>query len=164
MESEHNNQDTASTAKVFSINCSEEKGAARVPLQQAYVSEQCGLVGDSRGSVEKRHVCFLSIETIRKQAECPKAEKKDAVFGPGDFAENITTKGLDLAQLKIGDRLHIGTNATLEISKIGKKCHKYCALFQSGIDCIIPKETLFAAVVKDGTIAQNDAIEIIAYS
>ncbi len=146
--------------KIYSINLSRTKGTTKVSVKEGKLIEDFGLEGDAHGGPGIRQVSFLAIESIKKQSECPKAKKKGVVLGPGDFAENITTQGMDLARLKIGDMLKIGREVILEISKIGKECHKYCAIYYKIGDCIMPHEGIFAKVLKRGRIAVGDRIEL----
>jgi len=147
--------------KIFSINQSKKKGVVKTSIEKARLIEDFGLKGDAHGGPGIRQISLLAIESIKKQSECPKARKKGISLGPGDFAENITTEGLDLANLKIGNRLKVGTVTILEISKIGKECHKYCAIYYKIGDCIMPREGIFAKVVKGGEISVGDQIEVI---
>ena len=80
---------------------------------------------------------------------------------PGDFAENITTKDIDLLSLKIGKRLAVGKDALLEISQIGKTCHSRCNIYYQAGDCVMPREGIFAYVLKDGIIKVGDEIKCI---
>ncbi len=146
---------------LFSINLSKTRGVARTPVKSAVLREDFGLEGDARSGPGQRQVSLLAIESIRKQPECPKANKRESSFGPGDFSESITTEGLDLARLEIGDRLNIGAGIILEISKIGKECHKYCAIYHKLGDCVIPREAIFAKIIKSGRITAGDGIEVI---
>ena len=148
--------------KIFSINQSKKKGAVKTSIEKARLIEDFGLEGDVHGGPGIKQLSLLAIESIKKQSECPKARKKGVSLGPGDFAENITTEGLDLANLKIGNRLKIGTAIILEISKISKECHKYCAIYYKIGDCIMPREGIFAKVVKGGEIIAGDEIEVIS--
>ena len=81
--------------------------------------------------------------------------------GPGDFAENITTQGIDLLRLSIGDRLHVGT-CDLEITQIGKECHARCAIFEAVGDCVMPREGVFARVIAGGDVRPGDGVSLIA--
>jgi len=148
--------------KIFSINQSKIKGVAKssASSKEARLTENFGVEGDVHGGPGLRQVSLLAIESVRKQTECPKAKKKGVTLGPGDFAENITTEGLDLTQLKIGDKLNIGSQVVLEISKIGKECHKYCAIYYKLGDCIMPREGIFAKVLTGGKIAIGDEIGV----
>jgi len=145
--------------RIYSINYSKKKGTIKTSIEKANLIEGFGLEGDVHAEPGIRQISLLAIESIMRQLECSKVKKKDVVLGPGDFAENITTEGLDLAQLKIGDRLNIGERVILEISKIGKECHKYCAIYYKIGDCIMPREGIFAKVLKGGEIAVGERIE-----
>jgi len=147
--------------RIFSINSSGTKGVPKEAVEKARLIEHFGLEQDAHSGPGLRQVSLLAIESIKKQAECPKTKKKNITLGPGDFAENITTEGLDLARLTIGTRIRVGKEALLEVSKIGKDCHKYCAVYQKVGDCIMPREGIFAGVVKGGEIAAGDEMEIV---
>jgi len=146
--------------KVFSINYSKTKGTSKIPIKSALLIEGYGLDKDAHAGSGLRQVSLLSIEGIQKQKECVKIKKPDASLEAGDFAENITTEGLDLSELEIGDKLKIGCNVILEISKIGKECHKYCSIYYKIGDCIMPREGIFAKVLKGGEIKVGSAIEV----
>lgn len=147
--------------RIFSINFSRAKGVAKKAIKEARLIENFGIEQDAHSGPGLRQVSLLSIESIRKQGECPKAKKKNVTLGPGDFAENITTEGLDFVRLKIGDRLKMGKSAIAEISKIGKECHKYCAIYYKVGDCIMPREGIFAKVLDGGEISVGDDIKVI---
>lgn len=151
--------------KIFSINRGKARGTAKRAVKEARLIEGFGLEGDVHGGRNLQQVSILAIESIKKQTVCPRVEKNKLrpkgsnSFGPGDFSENITTEDLDLTQLKIGDRLRIGTHVVLEISKIGKECHKYCTIYQGDRDCIMSCEGIFTKVLRGGKINIGDRIE-----
>lgn len=147
--------------RIFSINYSRTKGTPKIPVKKALLLERVGLENDAHAGSDLRQVSLLSIESIRKQKECAKIKKENLSLDAGDFAENITTEGLNLADLKLGHRLKVGKQAILEISKIGKECHRYCAIYYRAGDCIMPKEGIFAKVLKGGEISTGDDIEVI---
>ena len=147
--------------KIFSIHYGKSKKDLKETVKQSKLLEGFGLEGDAHGGPGTRQVSLLSIESIREQTECPKIEKRGLCLGPGDFSENITTEGLNLSQLRIGDRLNIGRDAILQISKIGRECHKHCSIYSKMSDCIIPREGLFAMVLHGGTISVDDIVEVI---
>ncbi len=147
--------------RIFSINCSKMKGVSKEAIKKARLIENFGLQQDVHSGPGLRQISLLAIESIKKQAECPKAKKKNITLGPGDFAENITTEGLNLAELNIGAKVKVGKEAILEISKIGKACHRHCAIYQKVGDCIMPREGIFAKVVKGGEIAVGDEMEVV---
>jgi MOSC domain-containing protein YiiM len=77
----------------------------------------------------------------------------------GAFAENITTRGIDLITLQIGERLQVGDQVVLEITQIGKECHNSgCAIKKATGDCIMPREGIFARVIKGGVVVKDDSI------
>ena len=154
---------TGDKGSIFSINYSNKKGRAKRAINGGRLIEDFGLEGDAHGGPGLRQVSLLSIESVRKQVECPKVKKRAFSLSPGDFAENITTEGIDLANLKLGDRLRVGNQVILEISKIGKECHRYCAVYYKIGDCIMPREGIFARVLKGGNIAVGDRIEVNRY-
>ena len=79
---------------------------------------------------------------------------------PGDFAENIDTQGIDIDQIKIGDRIIIGDNIVLEVSQIGKECHSGCEIQKLTGECIMPKKGVFAKVLKGGIVKRNDNLRV----
>src|SRR3989338_1744075 len=147
--------------RIFSINYSKVKGVPKTPIKSALLIEGLGLDKDAHAGGGLKQVSLLSIESIRKQKECAKVKKTCLLLEPGDFAENITTEGLDLSVLKIGDSLRLGQGAVIEISQIGKDCHKYCAIYYKIGDCIMPREGIFARVLKGAEIAIGDDIEVM---
>jgi MOSC domain-containing protein YiiM len=99
-------------------------------------------------------VSLLAIESVRKMQEMGLDVK------PGDFAENITTEGLDLLALPIGTRLKIGKDIIGEVSQIGKVCHTRCAIYEQAGDCVMPKEGIFIRVLKSGVTKVGDEIDV----
>lgn len=141
--------------KIVSINISENKGERKKPVPEAVVKEDFGIVGDGHASSEwHRQVSLLAIESIRKMQE------KGLDVKPGDFAENITTEGLDLLALPIGTRLRIGKGVIGEVSQIGKICHSRCAIYEQAGDCVMPKEGIFIRVLKGDSIKVGDEIDV----
>lgn len=147
-------------AKVYSINLSKIKGMAKTPVLSANVIFDFGLEGDVHAGDKIKQVSLLALESIKKQKECAKIKKASQDLKPGDFAENITTEGIGLCDLKIGQKLKIGHDIILEITKIGKDCHKYCAIYYKLGDCIMPREGVFAKAIKGGVIKKDDPIEV----
>jgi len=143
--------------KIHSINISKRKGVSKFPVSEAELIKGLGVKGDAHSSAGDRQVSLLSIESIRRQSTCLKIKNR-VTLRPGDFAENITTEGINLAKLKIGDILRLGKEVELQISKIGKECHKFCSIYYKTGDCIMPKEGLFASVLKGGKIKAGDVI------
>ncbi len=145
------------TAKVVSINISRQKGTPKEPVSEAVLIENYGIEGDAHAGTSHRQVSLLDISSIKKMEQYG---LKGLCFGK--FAENITTENLDLQKISLGTKLKIGNNVLLEISQIGKKCHgSGCEIARLVGVCIMPKEGLFAKVLKGGKIKAGDIIEIL---
>jgi MOSC domain-containing protein YiiM len=102
-----------------------------------------------------RQVSLLATESIDKM------RKLGLNLGPGAFAENLTTEGIDIASIPVGTKIVVGKEVILEISQIGKECHAGCAIFRQVGKCIMPNEGVFARVVKGGTITSGDKIRVM---
>lgn len=141
---------------VVAVNISEEKGTRKHNIRQCMVLREYGLEGDAHAGKWHRQVSLLAQESINKmQAHLPDFQLK-----PGDFAENITTKGLELQSLPVGTKLLIGENVLLEVTQIGKECHLACEIRKIVGDCIMPREGIFAKVLKEGEIKIGDSIRV----
>jgi len=140
-------------AKILAVCKSEEKGIKKESVMEGLLEEEFGLVGDAHADCcTHRQVSLLAIESINKM--------RGAGFNvsPGDFAENLTTEGVDLASLPVGTRLSIGQDAILEVTQIGKECHTGCAIFRQVGKCIMPKEGVFARVIRGGVVRAGDEL------
>lgn len=143
------------SGRVVSINISENKGTTKKAVEEANVIENQGIEGDAHaGSHWHRQISLLSVESIEKM------KGKGMLLNYGDFAENITTEGIDLLSLSVGTKLQIG-DCILEITQHGKKCHSKCEIFKIVGDCIMPREGVFARVLKGGKIKVGQIINII---
>ena len=138
-------------ALVLAVCISENKGERKTPVESVELRENHGIVGDGHAGDWHRQVSLLAQESIDKM----RALGLDV--NAGDFAENITTSGIDLVSLPIGTRLQIG-ETVLEVTQIGKECHTRCAIFYQAGDCVMPKEGIFVKVLQDGKIGQGDTI------
>jgi MOSC domain-containing protein YiiM len=138
---------------VVAVSVSDRKGVVKenVPRVELVVAQ--GVKGDAHAEGGKRQVSLLALESIDKMRAAG-AEVK-----PGDFAENITTRGLAVDKLPVGTRLKIG-EADLTITQIGKTCHAGCAIRELVGDCIMPREGVFAQVDKAGVVRPGDLIEV----
>ena len=142
-------------ASVIAVCSSDKKGVKKVDIKKGALKAGFGLVGDAHAdSGWHRQVSLLAVESIQKMREL------GYDVNPGDFAENITCQGLELTALPIGTRLNVGKEAVLEISQIGKECHTGCAIFKQTGKCIMPKEGVFARVIKSGEIKTGDDIQV----
>ena len=139
--------------KIVSINVSDTKGVRKKPVPEAFLRENLGIEGDGHASSDThRQVSLLAIESIRKMQAMGLDVK------PGDFAENITTEGLDLLALPVGTRLRLGEFILAEVSQIGKECHTPCAIYHQAGDCVMPKEGIFVRIFTNGKIKVGDDI------
>jgi len=140
---------------VVSINISDKKGVRKTPIHEAVLREDFGIEGDAHASSEwNRQVSLLALESIKKMQGLGLDVK------PGDFAENITTEGLDLPALPLGTWIRIGSDVIGQVSQIGKVCHTRCAIYHQAGDCVMPKEGIFIRVMRGGMIRVGDTILI----
>ena len=139
---------------VIAVCISEEKGTVKHDVGKATIVDGYGLEDDAHGGPWHRQVSLLSEESIQKMAD-----KGLNVF-PGIFAENITVRGIDLPKLPVGIWLWVGKEAILEITQIGKECHTGCAVFQQVGQCVMPKEGVFAKVIRGGEVKRGDIIRV----
>ncbi|WP_306536199.1 MOSC domain-containing protein [Geobacter sp.] len=142
------------SAKVVAVCISKNKGERKTPVASVELRENHGIVGDAHAGEWHRQVSLLATESIAKM----RAMGLDV--DSGDFAENITTEGIDLPALPIGTRLTVG-ETLLEVTQIGKECHTRCAIFYQAGDCVMPKEGIFVRVLTGGTVRPGDAIELV---
>lgn len=142
----------------MAVSISKRKETRKVNVLSIHLKEDFGIIGDAHAGTENRQVSLLAEESIEKMRQ------KGLDVGAGDFAENITTEGIDLLSLKIGTRLKIGRDALLEISQIGKNCHSRCAIYYQAGDCVMPKEGIFTKVLKGGIIRPGDRLEVVGYA
>jgi molybdopterin adenylyltransferase len=141
--------------KVVSVNISDRKGVRKRPVREAVLRTAYGIEGDAHASSDwHRQVSLLAIESIRKMQALGLDVK------PGDFAENITTEGLDLVSLPVGARMEIGSGVVAEVSQIGKECRARCAIYDQAGDCVMPKEGIFVKVLKGGKVLDGDIIRV----
>jgi MOSC domain-containing protein YiiM len=139
--------------KIVSIAVSRKKGTRKQIVDRAKVIENHGLEGDAHAGPWHRQVSFLAAESIRAARE----KGLDVTFG--DFAENVATEGIDWTRLPVGTRVKLGAAVLVEISQIGKTCHKPCAIYYQAGDCIMPREGVFARGLRGGEIACGDPVE-----
>ena len=137
--------------KVVAVCISRNKGERKTPVDTVEVRENHGIVGDAHAGEWHRQLSLLARESIEKM------QRMGLSVDAGDFAENITTQGIDLPALPVGTRLTIG-ETLLEVTQIGKECHTRCAIYHQAGDCVMPKEGIFASVIRGGTIKAGDTI------
>lgn len=140
--------------KIVAVCTSLYKGQRKQNVGKAKLIPNMGLEGDAHAGFAHRQVSLLAMESIEKM------RKMGLDVGPGDFAENLTTRNIELTALPIGTKLKIG-ESVLEISQIGKECHTRCAIYYQAGDCVMPKEGIFAIVLTGGIVSSGDEIEVI---
>jgi len=140
-------------SKIIAVCTSEKKGMKKSPVEEVIIEEDYGIAGDAHANRQThRQVSLLAMESIDKM------RNRGFELNPGDFAENITTEGIDLVSLPVGTRILTGDKVVLEMSQIGKECHAACAIRQQVGDCIMPREGIFARVVHGGILRPGDSI------
>lgn len=141
--------------RIKAISISKERGTQKINVPKAELRTNFGIIGDAHAGNWDRQISLLSFERIDKM------DTKGLDLSPGDFAENITTEGIDLGTLTIGGRLKVGDTVELEITKLGKTCHGRCQIYDRIGDCIMPRNGVFAKVTRGGSIQVGDVIEMI---
>src|SRR3989338_7361183 len=140
--------------KIVGVSVAEKKGMKKTNVKEVQLKEDFGIIGDAHAG-SSRQVSLLAEESIEKM------RKKGLNVGPGDFAENVTTEGIDLLNLKRGDRLGVGGEAIVEITEKGKECSARCNIYYQAGDCVMPREGIFANVIKGGAVKPGDKITIL---
>lgn len=140
--------------KVLAVNVSEKKGTKKTNIKSCLLLKDFGLKDDAHGGPWHRQVSLLANESIEKM------RAKGLKVGYGDFAENITTEGIDLVHLPIGTEIRVGDTVLVRVTQIGKECHTRCAIYYQAGDCVMPKEGIFAEVVSEGDVKVGDEIII----
>jgi len=142
------------TGTIAAVSLGGKKGERKKPVVSAQLRENHGVIGDAHAGEGERQVSLLAEESIRKMRSL------GLDVGPGDFAENITTRDIELSALPVGIRLAAG-EAVLRVTTIGKECHSPCAIYLQAGDCVMPREGIFAVVLRGGTVRTGDPIEVL---
>ena len=140
--------------KIISIAISKKKGTRKQIVDEALLIADHGIKGDAHAGSWHRQVSFLAGESI----EHARRQGMDVTFG--DFAENIATSGIDWVSIPVGAQIKLGNAARVEVTQIGKECHKKCAIYYQAGDCIMPREGIFARVINGGLIRAGDALSV----
>jgi len=146
---------SAAGGEIAAISVSVKKGGSKANVAKAMLVAAHGIEGDAHAGDWHRQVSLLALESIELMLA------RGARVGPGDFGENITTRGLELSALPVGARLAIG-EAELEITQVGKDCKKPCSIYEQIGDCIMPRNGVFARVLRGGAVRVGDTIDLIA--
>mgnify|MGYP002397256376 CR=1 FL=1 len=141
--------------RIIAVCRSAKKGTKKQNVTEGLLRENFGLVDDAHADCcTHRQVSLLAMESINKM------QSLGLNVGPGDFAENLTTEGIDLISLPAGTRMSVGKEAILEVTQIGKECHTKCAIYRKVGKCIMPEEGVFAKVIQGGLVKAGDQIGI----
>jgi MOSC domain-containing protein YiiM len=140
---------------IVAVCTSTKKGIRKKTVGEAELKVDWGIVGDAHAADWHRQVSLLALESIEKMRAL------GLNVGPGSFAENLTTQGMDLLSLPIGSQVRVGDEAILEITQHGKICHDRCAIYYQAGDCVMPREGVFAKVIKGGLVKVGDKIELL---
>jgi MOSC domain-containing protein YiiM len=138
----------------LAVCTSEKTGTRKANVGRALLVVEHGLEGDAHAGSWHRQVSFLA------QESADKVRAHGLEIGPGDFAENILTEGLELFSLPLGTRMRVGPEVLVEVTQIGKECHTGCAIRRLIGDCVMPREGIFARVLRGGTVQVGDVIEV----
>ena len=142
--------------KVLSINISKEKGEIKNPVEKAKIIKDQGIQNDVHSGQPVKQISIMEQNIIR---DFEKKHQLDLM--PGDFAENLTTKGLEISKLKVGTKLLMGEEILLQVSQIGKKCHDDCAIKDKTGHCLMPEKGIFCRVLEGGPLKRGDKIKIL---
>ena len=140
--------------EVLAVCISEKKGTEKKEVEKIALKKDWGIEGDAHAGKWHRQVSLLEFEKIDA------FRKKGAEVDFGAFGENIIVAGIDLRNLPVGTVLEIG-EAKLRVTQIGKECHSHCNIYKKMGDCIMPREGIFAEVLKEGCVQKGDIIKII---
>ena len=142
--------------RVNTVSVSRRKGVKKTNVAQVRLMFDYGIEHDAHAGKWHRQVSMLAMESVAKIRD------KGLDVNPGDFAENITTEGIDLCRLPIGTRMQIGDTVKVEVTQIGKECHNRCAIFHAVGDCVMPREGIFVRVLNGGVVRAGDSIIVAA--
>lgn len=141
-------------AEVLAVCISEVRGISKHPVDAIHLIPGHGIEGDAHAGNWHRQVSLLAQESVDELQS-----KITLQLKPGDFAENVLTRGIDLKSLPVGTLLRLGT-ALGEVTQIGKECHNDCAIRQQVGDCCMPREGIFLRVLEEGYLRPGDEIRL----
>ena len=144
-----------SEGKIIAISVSDVRGVRKHNIEEAEFVVEYGIRGDAHAGKWHRQVSLLAIESIERFND-----STGYGINPGDFAENVTIRGLDLLSIPVGEKIELGNDVILEITQHGKQCHHDCAIFQEVGKCAMPTEGIFARVLKGGTVKVGETVKL----
>ena len=137
---------------IKSVNISQKRGVQKQPVESVECIKNYGIKGDAHAGDWQRQVSFLAGEAV----DTMRAKAGTFEIKHGDFGENIVTRGVDWTQVNVGGTIVVG-DVELEVTQIGKECHDRCAIFDAVGDCIMPRQGVFAKIIKGGIIHVGDS-------
>ena len=140
-------------AAVAAVCISERKGTRKHAVPSIQVKKDHGIVGDAHAGSWHRQISLLADESVDTM------RGKGVELRPGDFAENILTRGIELNTLPVGTVLRVG-ETRLQVTQIGKECHNDCEIRRLVGTCVMPTKGIFAIVLDEGTIRPGDTISV----
>ena len=140
--------------KIYSISISSERGQLKKEVPEAHFLAGFGIENDGHAGDWGRQVTCLSFESLQKVNI-----EKGLNMGPGDFAENVLTEGLDLSLLSAGSRIKLGEDVLLEVTQVGKEDHPSIVSRTFGVS-LLPSEGLFCRVISGGIVKKGDKASI----
>jgi len=143
------------TGKIVAVSVSLKKSVKKTNIRSGRLVENHGMENDAHAGDWHRQISLLALESIAK------IRGKGLEVNPGDFAENITTEGIQLWELPVGTRMKLGEEALVEVTQIGKECHDRCAIFHQVGDCVMPREGVFVRVMKRGEVKPGDLVQVV---
>lgn len=141
-------------SSIYRLSISAVKGEKKKNVKFVNILPSIGIEGDAHAG-SARPVSLLPFESFSK------LENSELKINPGDFAENITTVGLNFGKIIVGTRITLGDSVILEVIQIGKECHNGCVIKQTVGDCIMPREGVFANVIEGGILREGDPVKVL---
>lgn len=155
------------TGKIIAVCISEKKGVQKKEVPSGVLVPDWGIEGDAHAGKWHRQVSLLSYDKVNRFRESEKMKTEGtggsadvSLIRNGAFGENLLVEGIDLSSLPVGTGLQIG-ECFLVVSQIGKACHSHCEIYKKMGDCIMPREGIFAEVIKGGTVRPGDEVKCI---
>lgn len=142
--------------EIVAVCLSAEKHVQKDEVNEVLLVEDLGIEGDAHAGFGHRQVSLLAEESVEKMRALGLEDLR-----PGAFGENLLTRGMDLVGMEVGTRLRVGNEVLLEVTQIGKECVDRCAIYYAAGDCIMPREGIFARVLRGGRVRPGDAIEVV---
>ena len=153
-ENRHSEQAQNRRGTVRAVCISTARGTEKTPVEEGHFLVDFGIEGDAHGGKWHRQVSLLSYDKVEE------FNRRGADVKDGAFGENLVVEGLDFRSMAVGTRLYAGT-AALEMTQIGKECHSHCAIYKKMGECIMPREGVFAKVIREGIIRPGDVMEAV---